>query len=75
MELITDFGELSKRILKKHEDEDSCVTMGILVADYRQSEAREYMLNYLRRFDMLSGKYIDFYLPGYYMYAKDSKDE
>jgi len=75
MELITDFEELSKRILKKYEDEDSCVTMGILVADYRQSEAREYMLNYLRRFDMLSGKYIDFYLPGYYMYAKDSKDE
>lgn len=75
MELITDFEELSKVILKKYEDEDNCITMGILVADYRQSEAREYMLNYLRRFDMLSGKYIDFYLPGYYMYSEDSKNE
>ena len=60
MELITDFEELSKVILKKYEGEGNCITMGILVADYRQSEAREYMLNYLRRFDMLSGKYIDF---------------
>ena len=42
MELITDFEELSKVILKKYEDEGNCITMGILVADYRQSEAREY---------------------------------
>ena len=73
MELITDFEELSKAILKKYEG--NSITMGILVADYRQSEAREYMLNYLNHFDELSGKFIDFYLPGYYMYSEDSKNE
>ncbi|MBE5977911.1 MAG: hypothetical protein E7249_02100 [Paenibacillaceae bacterium] len=45
MELITDFEKLSKAILKKYEG--NSITMGIQVADYRQSEAREYMLNYL----------------------------
>lgn len=74
MELVTDFETLSKKVLEKYADE-VCVTMGILIADYRQSEAREYILNYLNRFDELSGKYIDFYLPGYYMFTKDSKDE
>lgn len=73
MKLITDFDSLSINILDKYKDES--VTMGILIADHRQSEAREYILNYLQRFDELSGKYIDFYLPGYYMYSMDSKDE
>lgn len=74
VELITDFERLSQKVLEKY-DENTCITMGILIADHRQSEAREYMLNYLNRFDELSGKYIDFYIPGYYMYSKDSKDE
>lgn len=73
MELITDFNSLSINILDKYEEES--ITVGILIADYRQSEAREYILNYLQRFDDLSGKYIDFYIPGYYMYSMDSKDE
>lgn len=74
MELVTDFETLSKNILKKY-DAETCVTIGILIVDYRQSEAREYILNYMNRFDKLSGKYIDFYLPGYYMFTEDSKDE
>lgn len=74
MELVTDFEILSKMVLEKYDDE-TCVTMGILIADYRQSEAREYILNYMNRFDELSGKYIDFYLPGYYMFTGDSEDE
>lgn len=73
MELITTFESLSKEALRKYEGIP--VTMGILVADYRQTEAREYILNYLNRFDEKSGKYIDFYLPGYYMYAKESEME
>lgn len=74
MELVTDFETLSKMLLDKYDDE-ICVTMGILIVDYRQSEAQEYILNYMNRFDELSGKYIDFYLPGYYMFTGDSEVE
>lgn len=74
MELVTTFENLSERVLEKY-DEEVPIAMGILVADYRQSEAREYILNYLNRFDEKSGKYIDFYLPGYYMFSEESKDE
>lgn len=73
MELITTFESLSKKVLEKYDG--TPVTMGILVADYRQTEAREYILNYLNRFDEKSGEYIDFYLPGYYMYACESENE
>lgn len=73
MELITTFESLSKKVLEKYDGIP--VTMGILVADYRQTEAREYILNYLNRFDEKSGKYIDFYLPGYYMHACESENE
>ena len=74
MELVTTFETLSKKVLDKYDD-DIAITMGILVADYRQSDAREYMLNYLNRFDEKSGKFIDFYLPGYYMFSKENKFE
>ena len=42
------------------------MAIGIFVADADQREAREYILNYLNMFDQNSGKYIDFFLPGYY---------
>lgn len=74
MELVTTFKSLSKSILKKY-DGGMTVTLGILIADYRQTEAREYILNYLNRFDEKSDKYIDFYLPGYYMFSEESKNE
>lgn len=73
MELVTTFEKLSIDVLNKYEDIP--VTMGILIADYRQTEAREYILNYLNRFDERSGKYIDFYIPGYYMFADESPNE
>jgi hypothetical protein len=40
-------------------------TVGILVADPRQSQIREFVTNYLDTFNIKSGRYIDFYLPGY----------
>ena len=73
MELITSFETLSKEVLRKYEGIP--VTMGILVADHRQTEAREYILNYLNLFDEKSGKYIDFYLPGYFLYTGDDENE
>ncbi len=74
MELVEDFDTLCRKILNKY-DSDECITVGILVADYRQTECREYIINYLNRFDELSGKYIDFYLPGYYLYTGDGKTD
>ena len=63
MELVSTFEDMIKRIFSKYDDIP--ITIGILIADYRQTEAREYILNYLNIFDKKSGKYIDFYLPGY----------
>lgn len=45
--------------------DDEYVTFGILIADARQGEAREYILNYLNVFNKSSGKYFDFFIPGY----------
>ncbi|MCM1496770.1 MAG: hypothetical protein NC089_13370 [Bacteroides sp.] len=44
---------------------DYPVTLGILIADYRQSLAKEYILNYINVFHQKSNKYIDFFIPGY----------
>lgn len=38
---------------------------GVLFCDVRQTNAREYVLNYLDVFNKKSGKFIDFYIPGY----------
>jgi hypothetical protein len=51
--------------IKNREDSDLPITFGILIADYRQQKCREYIINYLSRFNKISGKYINFYLPGY----------
>lgn len=60
--------------LSKHEFSDIPVTIGILVVDYRQSVNREYILNYLKRFDYKSDSYINFYLPGYLIQKLHSTD-
>lgn len=39
---------------------------GVLLADVRQPDTRGYILNYLDRFHLSSGEYIDFYIPGYF---------
>lgn len=47
-----------------YEDSDF-VTFGILIADPRQTAAREFIFNYLNVFDRESGDYFDFFIPGY----------
>ena len=61
---IGDYERLVSEI-KRREEPDISVTFGVLIADYRQQRSREYILNYLDRFDTISGKFINFYLPGY----------
>lgn len=51
--------------IKRREEPSIPITFGVLIADYRQQKAREYVLNYITRFDKISGKCINFYLPGY----------
>ncbi|MBR1702708.1 MAG: hypothetical protein IJ716_12205 [Lachnospiraceae bacterium] len=65
MEPVSDFDEISKEILKNYRDGE-VITIGILLADGQQDEAKQYIINYMDRFDRKSGKYIDFYIPGYY---------
>lgn len=48
---------------------DSEITFGILFADARQSKAKEYIVNYMNDFDEYSGKYFDFFIPGYIEYG------
>lgn len=62
---VSNFDEICGAILENYEY-DETVTIGILVADWRQDEAKQYIINYMDRFDKKSGKYIDFYIPGYY---------
>ncbi|MFI1242070.1 hypothetical protein ACI2LD_02675 [Enterococcus casseliflavus] len=50
--------------IKGNEGEKSDL-FGVLIADIRQQETRGYILNYMDRFNLLSGKYINFYIPGY----------
>lgn len=59
------FDEICEKVLQKYEH-DEVVTIGILVADWQQDEAKQYILHYMDRFDKKSGKYIDFYIPGYF---------
>lgn len=49
-------------------------TAGILIADYEQQLAREYILNYVDLFNRESDEYIDFYLPGYVLVLDDDCD-
>ncbi|MDY3274846.1 MAG: hypothetical protein SOX33_03490 [Agathobacter sp.] len=62
---VCTFDEIIKAVLSKYED-NTVVTIGILIADWQQDEAKQYIIDYMDRFDRKSGKYIDFYIPGYY---------
>ena len=44
---------------------DDIISFGILIADPRQQESKEYIINYLEMFDYYSDKYFDFFIPGY----------
>ena len=60
-----DFDRLSVDVIKRYTYIDIPITFGVLIADYRQTLAREYILNYVKVFDKKSNKYIDFFIPGY----------
>lgn len=68
MNPVSTFDELCHKILQNYED-NTVVTVGVLLADGRQDDAKQYIINYMDMFDKHSGKYIDFYLPGYYEYS------
>ncbi len=67
-----------ERFLKKIKGQENSKKVdyfGVLFCDIRQTKAREYILNYLEVFNNRSGKYIDFYLPGYILLENQSKRE
>lgn len=74
MNPVGTFDEICKKVLLKYED-DEVVTIGILVADWQQDEAKQYIVDYMDRFDRKSGKYIDFYIPGYYEKSNELNEE
>lgn len=61
---LGDYNRLVHEI-KRRENPDIPITFGLLIADYDQQHCREYILNYIERFNYRSDKYINFYLPGY----------
>ena len=61
---IGDFSLFRDSIIKRYNDYEQ-ITFGILLADPRQTEAREYILNYLDVFNKQSKHYFDFFLPGF----------
>lgn len=62
---VGSYNEIIYKILERYEYGE-VVTVGILVADWEQDEARQYIINYMDCFDKKAGKYIDFFIPGYY---------
>ena len=61
---ISTFDEITEEIFRKFDY--STITIGILIADGQQTATRDYIVQYMDRFDIKSGKYIDFFVPGYY---------
>lgn len=66
-----DFDRLKYEIMEWYSDIDIPITFGILIADYEQSLAKEYIINYMDVFDKRSNRYIDFFIPGYVIYGSD----
>lgn len=58
-----------KRFLQKIKGQEGSASkanfFGVLFCDVCQSKSKEYILNYLDVFQKYSGKYFDFYIPGY----------
>ena len=69
-----DYDRLYYDVLQQYNDIDIPITFGVLIADYDQRLASEYIINYLDFFDMSSGKYIDFFIPGYIPYERYGDD-
>ncbi len=64
---INSYDRLKNDVINRYRDhsDEEYVTFGILLADARQSETREYILNYLDAFDRHAYHYFDFFIPGY----------
>ena len=60
---VRTFDQITQEILDKYDYKT--ITVGILIADGNQTAARDYIINYMDKFDKESGKYIDFFVPGY----------
>lgn len=54
-----------RKIKGKEFSQEKVNYFGVLFCDVRQSNSREYILNYLDIFHKRSGTFIDFYIPGY----------
>lgn len=63
MNPVRTFDQITQEILDKYDYKT--ITVGILIADGNQTAARDYIINYMDKFDKESGKYIDFFVPGY----------
>ena len=67
---VRTFDQITQEILDKYDYKT--ITVGILIADGNQTAARDYIINYMDKFDKESGKYIDFFVPGYCEKISDS---
>ena len=67
MNPVGDFRTFREEFLSRYSDygDHDEVSFGILIADYRQTDAREYIINYLEDFNRASGRAFDFFIPGY----------
>ena len=66
MNPVRTFDEISASIFDKYQGMDT-ITIGILIANAGQPSAREHVLSHMVTFDRKSGRYIDFFIPGYYV--------
>lgn len=64
------FDRFENDIIRRYNDYDESdyVTFGILIADPRQTDAKQYIYNYLDHFNEESENYFDFFIPGYTEY-------
>ncbi|MCL2722109.1 MAG: hypothetical protein FWD47_12340 [Treponema sp.] len=69
-----DYDRFYYDVLERYDNIDTPITFGVLIADYNQGLARDYIVNYLDIFDKNSDKYIDFFIPGYVPYEHYGKD-
>lgn len=67
MILTSKLDKMLNEILLRYPDynEGEYITFGVLIVDPRQSETREYIINYLPYFDMQSANYFNFFIPGF----------
>ncbi|MFS7402063.1 hypothetical protein [Carnobacterium maltaromaticum] len=68
---IGTYDRFIQKIKGREGKENETSIFGVVLADIRQPDTKSYILNYLDRFHLSSGKYIDFYIPGYFEEADE----